>query len=93
MRKNHIFIKRNVVRMIASMLLLCFALCIFPSCESASNSATCQLCNKTYTYEHKVPADYGYRNVYCIRTTNMCVKCYKDFCYINGIKPDALYWE
>ena len=67
---------------LAIILILC-------SCgdNNKTYSATCKTCHKTYSYE---AVDYGNtasHEVKCIRMTNMCKKCYKNYCYAKGITP------
>ena len=85
--------KQDKLKIFYAIVLLVAVIGLFaimlPECSSGtktdSHSATCHLCHKTFTY--KVYDSWDYHNVRCIQWTNMCKKCYKDFCYLNGITP------
>lgn len=81
---------KKIYNAIIICLTILVSLNIFSSCigdysSTSSKSATCQVCHKTYTYE--IYDDYNYHIVRCIRMTNMCKRCYSDFCAVHGMKP------
>lgn len=78
---------------ILKISLLCGVVCIVlaivgfsimpknPSSSSNKNSATCQSCHTTYSYDDTTYSGYDYDNVRSIKKTNMCERCYKNYKY------------
>lgn len=67
-------------------LLLLFSLC---GCSGDKTySATCELCNKTYSYDAAHYGNAASHQVKCIKMTNMCKKCYANYCAANGMTPE-----
>lgn len=50
-----------------------------PKTSTNKNSATCQVCHKTFSYEDNEYGGYDYDNVRKIKHTNMCERCYNNY--------------
>ena len=50
------------------------------------NSATCNVCHKTYSYEDYEYGGYDYDNVRSIKKRNMCERCYNNYNYAQHAK-------
>ena len=50
-----------------------------PKTSTNKNSASCQVCHKTFSYEDNEYGGYDYDNVRKIKHTNMCERCYNNY--------------
>ena len=81
---------KAVTKIIIIIGCIIFSIFIIMQCSSDDDvySATCKVCNKTYTYQAHEYGGIAQRNVMCIRKTNMCLDCYEIYCWSIGKTPE-----
>ena len=82
----------GIVGAILLVVGFCIAAPILASSPSnGKQSATCQICHTTYTYDNDSFGGYSYENVRSINRTNMCVRCYNNYKSAMDFKDKSQY--
>ena len=74
--------KNCIIIGIICIILFVIGILLIPRHSSSSNSknsATCPVCDKTFSYDDDEHGGYDYKNVKSIKYSNMCERCYNNY--------------